>query len=112
MATVAGAHTAGFDDSIGRIAPGAAADLALLHIASARDVETVIIGGEVVYDAGTGRGFDRAKIEVALAQQAAASLPRQDESDKLFRLMVPYRRQFEKRLFEEPAHYCYNAVMR
>jgi 5-methylthioadenosine/S-adenosylhomocysteine deaminase len=133
MATIAGAHAAGFGDTIGRIALGAAADLvllrheritnpflaretpridALLHIASARDVETVIIGGEVVYQAGAWRDFDRTKIETELAQQAAASLPRQDESAKLFRAMVPYRRQFEERLFEEPAHYRYNAVMR
>ena len=133
MATVAGAHAAGFGDTIGRIAPGAAADLvllrheritnpflarempridALLHVASARDVETVIIGGQVVYHAGTWRGFDRAKIEAELAQQAAASLPRRDESAELFRAIVPYRRRFEERLFEEPAHYRYNAVMR
>jgi len=133
MATVAGAHAAGFGDTIGRIAPGAAADLvllrheritnpflareiprieALLHTASARDVETVIIGGELVYHAGTWRGFNRAKIETELAQQAAASLPRQDESAELFRAIVPYRRQFEERLFEEPAHYRYNAVTR
>jgi 5-methylthioadenosine/S-adenosylhomocysteine deaminase len=133
MATVAGAHAAGFGDTICRIAPGAAADLvllrheritnpflapempridALLHIASVRDVETVIIGGEVVYNAGTWRGFDRAKIEAELAQQAAASLPRQDESAELFRAIVPYRRRFEEQLFEEPAHYRYNAIMR
>jgi cytosine/adenosine deaminase-related metal-dependent hydrolase len=133
MATVAGAHAAGFGDTIGRIVPGAAADLvllrheritspflapeipridALLHTASARDVETVIIGGEVVYHAGSWRGFDRAKVEAELAQAAAASLPRRDESAELFRAIAPYRRRFEGRLFEEPAHYRYNAVMR
>jgi 5-methylthioadenosine/S-adenosylhomocysteine deaminase len=131
MATVAGAHAAGFGDTIGRIVPGAAADLvllrheritspflapqmpridALLHVASARDVETVIIGGEVVYHAGAWRGFDRAKIEAELVHEAVASLPRRDESAELFRAIAPYRRRFEEQLFEEPAHYRYNAV--
>ena len=131
MATVAGAHAAGFGDTIGRIVPGAAADLvllrheritspflapemsrvdALLHIASARDVETVIIGGEVVYHAGSWRGFDRAKIEAELAREAAGSLPRRDESADLFRTLVPYRRRFEERLFDDSAHYCFNAI--
>jgi 5-methylthioadenosine/S-adenosylhomocysteine deaminase len=105
MATIAGAHAAGFGDTIGRIVPGAAADLvllrheritspflapqmpridALLQVASARDVETVIIGGEVVYHAGAWRGFDRAKVEAELVQEAVASLPRRDESAELF----------------------------
>ncbi len=131
MATVAGAHAEGFGDTIGRITPGAAADLvllrherithpflapemapidALLHVASARDVETVIIGGEVVYHAGSWRSFDRAKVEAELAQQAAIGLPRRDESAELFRAIGPYRRQFEERLFDDPAHYCYNAI--
>ena len=131
MATVAGAHAAGFGDTIGRIAPGAAADLvllrheritrpflapemspieALLQAASARDVETVIIGGEIVYHSGTWRGFDRAKVEAELAQQAAASLPRRDEAAELCRAIGPYRRRFEERLFDDPAHYRYNAI--
>ena len=83
---------------------------ALLHVASARDVETVIIGGEIVYHAGHWRNFDRTQVEAELAQQAAISLPRQDESADLFRALVPYRRQFEGRLFDDSAHYCYNAI--
>jgi hypothetical protein len=83
---------------------------ALLHVASARDVETVIIGGEVVYHAGAWRGFDRAKVEAELVQQAVASLPRRDESAELFRAIGPYRRRFEERLFDDPAHYRYNAI--
>ena len=131
MATIAGAHAAGFGDTIGRIVQGAAADLvllrheritspflapqmpridALLHVANARDVETVIIGGEVVYHAGAWRGFDRTKVEAELVQEAVASLPRRDESAELFRVIAPYRRRFEEQLFEEPAHYRYNAV--
>jgi len=131
MATVAGAHAAGFGDTIGRITVGAAADLvllrherithpflapesslidALLHVASARDVETVIIGGEIVYHAGHWHNFDLKQVEAELAQQAALGLPRRDEAADLFRALVPYRRQFEGRLFDDSAHYRYNAI--
>ena len=83
---------------------------ALLHFASARDVETVIIGGEIVYHSGTCWGFDRAKVEAELAQQAAASLPRRDETAELLRAIGPYRRRFEERLLDDPAHCRYNAI--
>jgi len=84
---------------------------ALLHVASARDVETVIIGGEIVYHAGSWRGFDRAQVEAEIAQKAAVSLSRRDEVADLFRALVPYRRQFEERLFDDPAHYRYNTIV-
>ena len=134
MATVAGGVAAGFGDRIGRLAPGAAADLILLrhapltrphvadtipavanllHAGSGRQVETVMIGGRVVYHAGRHRGFNKEKLEDELRAQAAEPAPAAlQEVQALFRDLTPHRRRFEEQLFPEPAHYQYNVHLR
>jgi cytosine/adenosine deaminase-related metal-dependent hydrolase len=134
MATVAGGAAAGFGDHLGRLRPGAAADLVLLrhtgmtrpwtaaslpavavllHAGRARDVETVIVGGRVQYHAGRHRQFDKAAIEAQLQGQLAdpARAPAA-EVVALYGDLVSYRSQFEGVLFTDPAHYRYNPAGR
>ncbi len=134
MATAAGSAAAGFGDSLGRLRPGAAADLVLLrkagltrpwaaatlpavavllHAGRASDVETVIVGGRVQYHAGRHRQFDKAAIEAALQRQLAAP-PKASSAEiaALYRDLIPYRSQFEGKLFAEPTHYRYNPAGR
>ncbi|MGD9763982.1 MAG: amidohydrolase family protein [Candidatus Binatia bacterium] len=130
MATTAGAAATGFGDRIGRLRSGAAADIVLLrhtgfttpwvapgltaasvllHAASARDVETVIVGGRVLYHAGRHRRFDKREIEAALAEQLhVAGAKSNPEIAALYRDLIPHRNRFEGRLFPDPAHYRYN----
>lgn len=131
MATIGGAAAAGFGDRIGRIQPGKAADLVLLrhdrltrpwaaalpaasvllHAASASDVETVMVGGRVLYHAGRHRAFDRRAIEDQLRQQLTRPpAARTQEIGTLYRDLIPHRRRFEEKLFSDPAHYRYNAI--
>lgn len=132
MATVAGGAAAGFGERIGRLRAGAAADLVLLrhqrvtrpwaaaglpavaillHAGSARDVETVIVGGRVLYHAGRHRQFDKLAIEAELRRQLVESAKAPGaEIAALYRDLVPYRKQFEGVLFADPAHYRYNAT--
>lgn len=95
MATEHGAATTPFAGRIGRLAPGLLADLVLLdwprvtapwqdpamplvdvlvRRAKAQAVETVLIGGRVVYDQGRFSGVDRA----ATLEQIARALDRPD----------------------------------
>jgi cytosine/adenosine deaminase-related metal-dependent hydrolase len=96
-ATSGGARLLGKEASLGRLAPGYAADLILLDTrrlawpwvapeadprdllvlrAQARDVQTVLIGGEVVLRDGLPTGFDLAEVGREVASRlAAAALP-------------------------------------
>ena len=80
MATRAGSRCAGHGDALGRVEPGARADLVLLRRdtptfaplhdplrqlvlgATARDVRTVIVDGRVVVDDGEVVGVDMARL--------------------------------------------------
>jgi 5-methylthioadenosine/S-adenosylhomocysteine deaminase len=131
MGTIAGATATGFGDSIGKLVPGAAADIvlmrhrritgpalsntippieALLHAGAARDVETVIIGGRVRYHGGLHRGFDKDRIEQMLCAESVETTVGHEQTGALFRELLPYRRRFEDPPFREPTHYQYNAV--
>ena len=92
MATVNGARAAGLDGRIGRLAPGCKADMVLLDLsamtspyidpdvgfadvlvalASPRHVETVLVGGEVVYTNGSHPHVDADEVAEKLGRVAA-----------------------------------------
>ncbi len=94
MATVNGARILRQQDRLGRLLPGHAADLMLvdlkrivwpwvapeadpLHLvllrAMARDVDTVMVGGEIVYRDGAPTRFDLAAAATELAERVAAA---------------------------------------
>jgi len=131
MASVHGAVAARFDDTVGRLVPGVAGDAVLLrqarltgpwvapdlpplevllHAGSARDVETVVVGGRVVYHAGRHRGFDPTAIEQRLRAQATDETATRGEVAALFRELERHLRSFEPFPFHDRAHYRYNAV--
>lgn len=116
MATEHGAATTGFGDSIGRLVPGAAADLVLIdwrqiaypfldedtdvlsavvQRAKTGGVETVMVGGEVIY---RDRRFTRVDKEAALAELAAIlKRPRTPEEERrrgISRRVMPFIRDF------------------
>jgi 5-methylthioadenosine/S-adenosylhomocysteine deaminase len=116
MATEHGAHATGFGGRLGALATGRAADLvvvslrhiaepyldadvpildALLHRGRSLDVETVVIGGEVVM---RDRRFTRVdKQEILRALQASLAAPlRPDELERrqLARALFPHVRRF------------------
>jgi cytosine/adenosine deaminase-related metal-dependent hydrolase len=91
LATEGGAGTTGFADRVGRLEPGRAADLvvldweqlagpyldatvpvveALMRRGKARHVQTVLVGGRVVYDGGRFL-LDRDEANAALAERMA-----------------------------------------
>lgn len=93
MATVEGAAIAGKSGVSGTLAPGVKADLTLVDLsrvgkpwiapnvdpidlivrrARADDVDTVMVGGRIVYQGGAATGFDADVSAHALAEQAAA----------------------------------------
>ncbi len=116
MATEGGAHTTGFAARIGRIAAGRSADAVLIdlrnvtepyldpltpildgvvHRARSRDVETVMIAGEVVM---RDRTFTRVDKDVVL-RELAASLraplrPDEVRRRELTRELLPHVRRF------------------
>ena len=92
MATVNGARAAGLDDQIGRLAPGCKADIVLLDLtamtspyidpdvsfadafvalASPKHVETVLVGGEVVYTNGSHTHANADEVTEKLGRIAA-----------------------------------------
>jgi 5-methylthioadenosine/S-adenosylhomocysteine deaminase len=90
MATSAGARVGGWDDGVGRLAPGGPADLALLDLDSpafavlndaqrqwilaggARAARTVFVAGRVVFDDGASTAIDVHKVAAELWERAAA----------------------------------------
>ena len=97
LATTGGARLLGKDGQLGRLAPGYAADLALVDLsriiwpwvapevdprdllvlrAQARDVQTVLVGGEIALRDGRPTGFDVDAVAAEYAaQRAATSFP-------------------------------------
>jgi cytosine/adenosine deaminase-related metal-dependent hydrolase len=116
MATAGGAATTGFGAAIGRLAPGAAADLvllpwaslatpyldpvttpidALVHRARAGHVETVMVAGEVVLDRGRFTRVDRAAAMAELAARLGTPLgPAEERRRRLARDVFPHVRRF------------------
>jgi cytosine/adenosine deaminase-related metal-dependent hydrolase len=116
MATEHGAATTGFGESIGRLVPGAAADLVLIdwkqlaypfldpdtdvlaavvQRAKAGGVDTVMVQGEVIY---RDRKFARVDKEVALAELAAQMqrplTPQEERRRDVSRRVLPFIRDF------------------
>jgi 5-methylthioadenosine/S-adenosylhomocysteine deaminase len=132
MTTVDGAVAARFGDRIGRLVPGAAADVlfvrqerfmrpwvapelpaieVLLHAAAARDIAAVMIGGRVVYHAGRHRDADVDAVEDRLHAQAAESAGTVGrEVHALFEALRPHLLAFERSPFDDRAHYRYSAA--
>ena len=92
MASINGARALGIGDNLGTLVPGKKADLALLdvnnlhgtyvnphpdiadlllHRAKADNVETVIINGEIVMEAGRHTSFDKENLKLELVKQLA-----------------------------------------
>lgn len=116
MATAGGAATTGFGERIGRLAPGAAADLvllpwasvaapyldpgtapldALVHRARAAHVETVMVAGEVVLDRGRFTRVDRDAATAELTARLGAPLgPAEERRRALAREVFPHVRRF------------------
>lgn len=116
MATEHGAATTGFGDSIGRLVPGAAADMVLIdwrqvaypfldpdtdvlaavvQRAKTIGVETVMVQGEVIY---RDRRFTRVDKEAALAELAASMqrplTPQEERRRSVARRVLPFIRDF------------------
>lgn len=90
MSTVRGARALGFGDSLGEIAPGKKADLAILNLdcpeftplnnpvsqltyaADGSEVETVIIGGEIVMENRHFRKIDEERVMYEVRRRAGA----------------------------------------
>jgi cytosine/adenosine deaminase-related metal-dependent hydrolase len=122
MATEHGAGTTGFGDSIGRLVPGAAADIVLLdwqqiawpfldedtdvlsavvQRAKTGGVKTVLVAGEVIYHDNTFTRVDRQAALTELAAQLA--VPRSAEEARrrdTARQVLPHLRDFYRGWFE------------
>ncbi len=116
MATEHGAHTTGFGGRIGVLAPGRAADLvlvrwsrlaapyldpavpvldAVVHRARSRDVETVMVAGEVILRDGRFTRVDKAAALAELAARLRAPLrPDEVERRELARRLFPHVEAF------------------
>jgi cytosine/adenosine deaminase-related metal-dependent hydrolase len=116
MATANGARTVGYGDEIGTLEPGKAADVvvmrlanmmepyldpdvsivdALVHRGRAADVETVLVGGEVVLRNGRFTRLDRDEILTALAASLGRPLlPHEERRRQLSRKILPHVRRF------------------
>lgn len=134
MATEHGAETTGFSGQIGSLEPGKAADLVLLdweaiahpyldenisiidaivHRARTSSIKTVMIGGEIVLDAGTFTKIDKH----AVLQELAASLqvpltPDERYNSQLSKRLFPYVKQFYQDWLNPMnchPHYCQNS---
>jgi cytosine/adenosine deaminase-related metal-dependent hydrolase len=116
MATEGGAATTPFGDGIGRLLPGCAADLvmiewdrlafpyldrdvgvveAVVQRAKAEGVDTVMVGGEVIY---AGRRFTRVDKAAALAELAALLArpltPEEERRREVSKAVMPFVRDF------------------
>ena len=110
LATTGGAKLLGQPDAIGKLAPGYRADLSLVTLnrmtwpwvapeadpltvvmmrARAGDVDTVLVNGKVVLDAGQPTSFNLETVAEALAEQLD-SAPNREEYRALARAMRPH----------------------
>lgn len=116
MATEAGAHTTGFADRAGTLEPGKGADIVLMrlenlitpyldadvsivdavvHRGRSADVDTVLIGGEVVLRDGRFTRVDRDAVLHALAESLRRPLQAHElRRRELSRRLFPYVRGF------------------
>ena len=114
MATIGGARTTNFGESIGEITAGKAADVtlfdwdaiafpyldsavsiadAILHRAKARHVSLVMCDGFIIFEHGVFRNVDRADaLEELHFQMLRTALPDEGERADLARALMPYVR--------------------
>lgn len=124
MATVHGARTTSFGDDIGRLSPGARADLVLLdrrrlsgaylsdevpvedavvHRARPEHVRVVLIDGEVVVDDGVVRTVSEAEVFAEVAAQMATPWPEREAVEHRSQLLVEVARRHYADWLEEGA---------
>jgi cytosine/adenosine deaminase-related metal-dependent hydrolase len=116
MATEHGALTTAFGDTIGTLEPGRLADCvlmrlspivepyldpatpfldALLHRARPAHIESVVIGGELVYHEGRFTRIDRESVLAELQEQLRAPLSAREEAGReLSRRLLPFIRSY------------------
>jgi cytosine/adenosine deaminase-related metal-dependent hydrolase len=116
MATEHGALTTAFGDTIGTLEPGRLADCvlmrlspivepyldpatpfldALLHRARPAHIESVVIGGELVYHEGRFTRIDREGVLAELQEQLRAPLSAREEAGReLSRRLLPFIRSY------------------
>ena len=133
MATANAATPTFFPDQIGVLEKGRQADLvlvdmtaieqpyldaaispidALVYRGKIRDVDTVMIGGEVVLRRGQFTGINKEEITRRLREQLAAPLePAVVETREMVQRLMPYIRRFygDWKLGHGPPHYRYNS---
>jgi cytosine/adenosine deaminase-related metal-dependent hydrolase len=123
MATEHGAATTGFGESIGRLVPGAAADIVLLdwqHLAwpfldedtdvlsavvqraKSGGVNTVMVAGEVIYRDGRFTRVDRDAVLAELAAQLGQPRSAEEEGRReTARRVLPHLREFYRGWIED-----------
>ncbi len=134
MATAHAAETTGFGSTIGSLAPGNAADLILLdwdaialpyldpnisiidaivHRARTSSIGTVIVDGEVVFEAGQFTKVDKKAIlqELAFSLQAPLT-PQEEHRAQLSKQLFPHVKQFYQNWLDPTKYhpyYCHNS---
>ena len=133
MATVNGAKATGFEGEVGCLLPGYRADMvllrldriaqspidavagpveALVYLADGRDVDTVMIGGQVVVQDGRVTSLNREEIAARLKENASQK-PTAEEVRKaeVIAEVIPYIKEFyrEWATYEVQPHYRYNS---
>jgi 5-methylthioadenosine/S-adenosylhomocysteine deaminase len=132
MATVNGAQATGFEGEVGRLLPGYRADIvllrldrisqspidsvagpveALVYLASGRDVDTVIIGGQVVVRDGRVTSLNREEVTARLKEDASREPSVEDvRKSEIIAGVIPHIEEFYKEwgVAEMQPHYRFN----